>query len=93
LEKEFKIFWADEAVKQLDELKKSKIENLDSYLSKIIELLESIKKDPFKGLGKPEPLKEYYPKSWSRRINKKDRLIYKIEKGKVYIISIIGHYD
>lgn len=93
MEKEFKIFWADEAVKQLDELKKSKIENLDSYLSKIIELLESIKKDPFKGLGKPEPLKEYYPKSWSRRINKKDRLIYKIEKGKVYIISIIGHYD
>lgn len=93
MEKEFKIFWADEAVKQLDELKKSKIENLDSYLSKIIELLESIKKDPFKGLGKPEPLKEYYPKSWSRRINKKDRLIYKIEKDKVYIISIIGHYD
>lgn len=93
MEKEFKIFWADEAVKQLDELKKSKIENLDSYLTKIIELLESIKKDPFKGLGKPEPLKEYYPKSWSRRINKKDRLIYKIEKDKVYIISIIGHYD
>ncbi|KUG26403.1 yoeb toxin protein [hydrocarbon metagenome] len=93
MEKEFKIFWADEAVKQLDELKKSKIENLDSYLSKIIELLESIKKDPFKGLGKPEPLKEYYPKSWSRRINKKDRLIYKVEKDKVFIISIIGHYD
>jgi len=93
LEKEFKIFWADESVKQLDELKKSKIENLDLYLTKIIELLESIKKDPFKGLGKPEPLKEYYPKSWSRRINKKDRLIYKIEKDKVYIISIIGHYD
>lgn len=93
MEKEFKIFWADEAVKQLDELKKTKIENLDSYLSKIIELLESIKKDPFKGLGKPEPLKEYYPKSWSRRINKKDRLIYKVEKDKVFIISIIGHYD
>jgi len=93
LEKEFKIIWADEAVKQLDELKKTKIENLDSYLSKIIELLESIKKDPFKGLGKPEPLKEYYPKSWSRRINKKDRLIYKVEKDKVFIISIIGHYD
>ncbi len=93
MEKEFKIIWADEAVKQLDELKKTKIENLDSYLSKIIELLESIKKDPFKGLGKPEPLKEYYPKSWSRRINKKDRLIYKVEKDKVFIISIIGHYD
>lgn len=93
MEKEFKIIWADEAVKQLDELKKTKIENLDSYLSKIIELLESIKKDPFKGLGKPEPLKEYYPKSWSRRINKKDRLIYKVEKDKIYIISIIGHYD
>lgn len=93
MEKEFKIFWADEAVKQLDELKKSKIENLDSYLSKIIELLESIKKDPFKGLGKPEPLKEYYPKSWSRRINNKDRLIYKVEKDKVFIISIIGPYD
>lgn len=93
MEKEFKIFWADEAVKQLDELKKTKIENLDSYLSKIIGLLESIKKDPFKGLGKPEPLKEYYPKSWSRRINKKDRLIYKVEKDKVFIISIIGHYD
>jgi toxin YoeB len=93
LHKKFKILWTDEAVRQLEDYKKSKHDDIDSYLTKIIELIQSIENNPFEGLGKPEPLKNYYPKSWSRRINKKDRLIYKVENKKVYIISIIGHYE
>ena len=50
-------------------------------------------KNPFKGIGKPEPLKHDYPACWSRRINRKDRIIYRIERKSIIIISILGHYN
>jgi toxin YoeB len=45
---------------------------------KIRELLKSIKQDPFKGLGKPEPLKNDLKGFWSRRINQEHRLVYTV---------------
>ncbi|HRE42248.1 MAG TPA: Txe/YoeB family addiction module toxin [Ignavibacteria bacterium] len=47
---------------------------------KIFKLIEQTEKNYFKGEGKPEPLKGNLKNYWSRRINDKDRLIYKIEK-------------
>jgi toxin YoeB len=45
---------------------------------RIRELLRSIKQDPFKGLGKPEPLKNDLKGFWSRRLSQEHRLVYTI---------------
>lgn len=62
------------------------------------ELIKSIRQDPFKGLGKPEPLKQNLNGFWSRRISDEHRLVYSVEgkKGvdqKVTIIQCIHHYN
>ena len=45
---------------------------------RINELISSIKSTPFKGLGKPEPLKHDLQGWWSRRVNREDRLVYRV---------------
>jgi toxin YoeB len=61
---------------------------------KIIELLKSIKRTPFKGIGKPEPLKFNKAGYWSRRITYEHRIVYKVNKNSdIYIASCKGHYD
>lgn len=51
---------------------------------KILELLKSVQRTPFKGIGKPELLKNEFKSCWSRRINREHRLVYTITgtKGK-----------
>lgn len=61
-------------------------------LNRIFELVNAIIDDPFKGIGKPEPLRTNYKGYWSRRINEDDRIIYKIEQNEIVIISCRGHY-
>ena len=85
--------WTDEAFQQLDLIKKSKSEVDIKYLLKLTSLLESMQINPFKGIGKPELLKYDFPSCWSRRITRKDRIIYKVERKSVIIISILGHYN
>lgn len=60
-------------------------------LKKINSLLKDIQRTPFTGEGKPEPLK-WSPGSWSRRINSKDRLVYKVVNDDIYILQCKGHY-
>jgi toxin YoeB len=60
---------------------------------KINELLKEIQREPFKGTGKPEPLKGNYKGSWSRRINSEHRLVYSVKEGNVIVITCHGHYD
>jgi toxin YoeB len=67
-------------------------ENDQKILKKINKLIEEIQRTPFKGSGKPEPLKFNLTDYWSRRINIKDRLIYRIESERILIISCKGHY-
>lgn len=74
------------------------IENDQDVVTKIKELLQSIKQDPFKGIGKPEPLKFGLKGFWSRRITSEHRLVYCITglKGKDLKCTIIQcrfHYD
>jgi len=54
-------------------------ENDVKTVKKLVRLIHSIKKDPFRGLGKPEALKFDYSGFWSRRINQEHRLVYKVE--------------
>jgi toxin YoeB len=61
--------------------------------SKIKTLLKDISRDPFKGLGKPEPLKHELRGYWSRRITKEHRLVYKVEGDMLTILSMFGHYS
>ncbi|MBM3171761.1 MAG: Txe/YoeB family addiction module toxin [Bacteroidetes bacterium] len=74
------------------------ISNDIDTLSKIKEIIRSIRQDPFRGLGKPEPLKYDLKGYWSRRITGEHRIVYKVtgSKGvdqKCLIIQCRFHYD
>jgi toxin YoeB len=59
---------------------------------RVFELITDIQTDPFKGIGKPEAWKGNYAGFWSRRINDKHRLIYKVTNELIIIYSCYGHY-
>lgn len=74
------------------------LENDLEVVNKVRLLISSIKKSPFKGLGKPEPLKHGLQGFWSRRITGEHRLVYQVSgtKGKDQKCSIIQcrfHYE
>jgi toxin YoeB len=74
------------------------IEHDQDIVNKIKELLRAIKQEPFKGIGKPEPLKFGLKGLWSRRITTEHRLVYTItgKKGldqKCIIVQCRFHYD
>lgn len=74
------------------------IDNDPDTVKRIKELIKSITDSPFKGLGKPEPLKYDLKGFWSRRITSEHRLVYRVtgKKGVDQIVSIIQcrfHYD
>ena len=59
---------------------------------KIFDLLESVIRDPFSGIGKPEPLKGDLKGYWSRRINDEHRLVYTITNEHIIVVSCRSHY-
>lgn len=63
-------------------------------IKKIEQILFQLSETPFIGIGNPEALKHELTGFWSRRISKKDRLIYKVDENivTVFIISALGHY-
>ncbi|GEM_PF-10820 len=67
-------------------------ENRPDYVEKIEAYLKDIKISPFRGKGKPEPLKGNLAGWWSRRITDEDRFIYRIEHGIIHLRSAKGHY-
>lgn len=74
------------------------LENDPDSVLKIKELIKSIKENPFRGIGKPEPLRYGLKGYWSRRISHEHRLVYKVigKKGinqKCVIIQCRFHYD
>lgn len=56
-------------------------------------LINDIDRNPFDGIGKPEPLKHNYQGYWSRRIDEVNRLVYQINDGNIYIFSCRYHYE
>ncbi len=61
-------------------------------LKRINILINDIKRNPFDGIGKPEPLKENLSGYWSRRIDDKNRVVYYEQDNIVYILACRGHY-
>ena len=61
-------------------------------LKRINNLIKEIARDPFKGTGKPEPLKHALSGYWSRRITEADRIVYKVENQNLYIAQLRYHY-
>ena len=61
-------------------------------LNRINELIKAIKRTPFEGIGKPEPLKHALAGYWSRRINDEHRLVYKVEGDSLLIAQCKLHY-
>nr|WP_269322017.1 Txe/YoeB family addiction module toxin [Planktothrix serta] len=58
--------------------------------SKVLELVELVMRDPFKGRGKPEKLK-YEKNVWSRRITEEHRLVYKVTDGRIDFLQARYH--
>ena len=61
-------------------------------LERINKLLTEVQRDPFAGVGKPEPLKHALAGFWSRRINDEHRMVYKIEGGALLLAQLRFHY-
>ena len=61
-------------------------------LKRINKLINDVKRSPFEGIGKPEPLKENLSGFWSRRIDDTNRLVYAVDEPAITIISSRYHY-
>lgn len=61
-------------------------------LKRLNALLKDIQRQPFSGLGDPEPLKHQWSGYWSRRIDREHRLVYKASKDEITVIQCRYHY-
>lgn len=76
------------AIKEYNEWFETNIRIVD----RIKMLIREIEKDPFKGIGKPEPLRGNWKGYWSRRIDLEHRLVYKVTDEQIIIVKCKGHY-
>ena len=56
------------------------------------DLIESIMRDPFTGIGKPEPLKYLTAGTWSRRLTQEHRMVYMVSEGRIDFLQARYHY-
>lgn len=61
-------------------------------LNRINKLIKETKREPFDGIGKPEPLKHGLAGYWSRRINEEDHMVYKVTDDALLIAQLRYHY-
>lgn len=61
-------------------------------LKRINTLIKEITRDPFEGIGKPEPLRHALSGYWSRRINDEHRIVYRIQDDTLLIAQLRYHY-
>ena len=64
----------------------------NKVIRKISNLVEAITRQPFEGVGKPEPLKHALVGYWSRRINAEHRIVYKVTDEALLIAQLRHHY-
>ena len=62
-------------------------------LKRINELIKDTERNHFSGIGKPEPLRNNLSGFWSRRIDDKNRIVYRITNNTLEILSCKGHYE
>ena len=77
------------------EIAKHKKFGNQASIKKIAKILVELSETPFEGIGKPKALKHELAGFWSREINQKDRMIYRVEEDivTVFVISAMGHYS
>ena len=63
-----------------------------AILKRINTLIKEIKRNPFEGIGKPEPLRHSLSGYWSRRINDEHRIVYKVTNNNLLIAQLCYHY-
>ena len=59
---------------------------------RVISLVEAILRDPFNGIGKPEPLKYLAPGTWSRRLTREHRVVYLVRDDRIDFLQARYHY-
>jgi toxin YoeB len=59
---------------------------------RVLDLVEAVIRDPFQGVGKPEPLKFVLAGAWSRRITEEHRLVYAVSQGRIDFLQARYHY-
>ena len=59
---------------------------------RVLDLVEAVLRDPFAGIGKPEPLRYLGSDVWSRRISQEHRLVYLVSSGRVEFLQARYHY-
>ena len=61
-------------------------------LKRINTLITEIQRQPFTGIGDPEPLKHHWSGYWSRRIDREHRLVYRVEDEMITVVQCRYHY-
>jgi toxin YoeB len=61
-------------------------------VKRVNDLIEAVMRDPFNGIGKPEPFKHALAGFWSRRISEEHRMVYKVENDALMIAQLRYHY-
>lgn len=86
------VTYSDDVRKQFQAIKKSGDKGV---MNKITRLLVELSDHPMVGTGRPEQLKHELQGLWSRRIDRKNRLVYQIveEEQVVHLVQLIGHYS
>lgn len=59
---------------------------------RILALVEATLRDPFRGIGKPEPLRYRVPGLWSRRVSQEHRLVYLVSEDRIHFLQARYHY-
>ena len=80
--------WTDFVWEQYEELQ----EKDKRLIKKINILIQDIKRNGNEGIGKPEPLQHELSGYWSRRIDDKNRLVYKVSDNQITIVACANHY-
>lgn len=68
------------------------IEHDRKIAARIVRLIKEIEREPFEGIGKPEPLRYDMAGFWSRRITDEHRLVYAVDQGQLLIAQARYHY-
>jgi toxin YoeB len=63
-----------------------------SIAIRTLEIVEAVLREPFEGIGKPEPLRFYLQGCWSRRITQEHRLVYRVGEDRIDFLQARYHY-
>ncbi len=69
-----------------------RIKNERGVAIRVLDLVDAVMRDPFEGMGKPEPLKYVLSGCWSRRITQEHRLVYRIADDRIDFLQARYHY-